>query len=128
MVEGQTKILCQNVWKIFGPNPTHVLETVADDMTKEKLLEETGHVIAVKDEFFEAEANKILMVMELSGSGSPILAMDEPFRATEYLPPASQVKCDNLQEMNRVRLHSVIELFSFIYHHKYFTRELHSRE
>jgi hypothetical protein len=110
MVEDRTKILCQNVWKIFGPNPTQVLDTVADDMNKEKLLEETGHVIAIKDEPFRA-----------TESLPPAYQLD-------HLPPASQVKCDNLQETNRVRLHSVIELFPFIYHHKYFTRKLHSQE
>jgi len=65
----RVKISCQNLWKIFGPDPQHAINLATDGMTKEKLLEETGHVIAVKDVSFEVSENEIFVIMGLSGSG-----------------------------------------------------------
>ena len=69
----QTEISCQNLWKVFGPNPESALDLVNDGMTKQEVLEQTGHVIAVKDVSFEVRENEIFVVMGLSGSGKSTL-------------------------------------------------------
>ena len=67
--EPQVKILCQNLWKIFGPDPQHALTLIKDGMTKEEVQEQTGHVIAIRDISFDVKEGEVFMIMGLSGSG-----------------------------------------------------------
>ncbi|MBE9482313.1 MAG: ATP-binding cassette domain-containing protein [Chloroflexi bacterium] len=73
MSEKNGKILCQNLWKVFGPDPQSILDTVSNGATKQEVLEQTGHVIAVKDVSFKVQENEIFVVMGLSGSGKSTL-------------------------------------------------------
>lgn len=52
-------ISCQNLWKVFGPNPECVFELIDNGASKQDILEQTGHVIAVKDVSFEVRENEI---------------------------------------------------------------------
>jgi glycine betaine/proline transport system ATP-binding protein len=71
--EPQVKILCQNLWKIFGPDPQHALTLIKDGMTKEEVQEQTGHVIAIRDISFDVKEGEVFMIMGLSGSGKSTL-------------------------------------------------------
>ncbi len=44
----KVKITCRNVWKVFGSRSEQALELIKDTMTKDKILDETGHVLAIK--------------------------------------------------------------------------------
>ncbi len=73
MLEEKREILCQNLWKVFGPDPEIALSVAGDGVTKQEVLEQTGHVIAVKDVSFEVRKNEMFVVMGLSGSGKSTL-------------------------------------------------------
>ena len=47
------KIVCKNIWKIFGTYPERTLETIDRSLSRAEVHEQTGHVIAVKDVSFE---------------------------------------------------------------------------
>ena len=44
-----SKIEINNVYKIFGPKPSSVLQMVRDGASKEEVLEKTGHTIGLDD-------------------------------------------------------------------------------
>ncbi len=73
MSSNNINISCQNVWKVFGPKPKSVLALAENGATREDIMKQTGHVIAVKDVLFEVRTNEIFVVMGLSGSGKSTL-------------------------------------------------------
>ena len=42
-----SKIEINNVFKIFGPKPSSVLQMVKDGSSKEEILEKTGHTVGL---------------------------------------------------------------------------------
>ncbi|MFC1903699.1 glycine betaine/L-proline ABC transporter ATP-binding protein [Chloroflexota bacterium] len=65
----RVKISCRNLWKIFGPDSQHALSLIKDGTTKEEVLEQTGHIIAVRDVSFDVNEGEVFVIMGLSGSG-----------------------------------------------------------
>jgi glycine betaine/proline transport system ATP-binding protein len=62
------------LWKIFGNNPKAVLQSEDKrTATKEKILEETGNVVAVRDVSFKVNKGELFVIMGLSGSGKSTL-------------------------------------------------------
>jgi len=61
MPEENISISCQNVWKIFGPDPQSIIANSGNGSTKQEILEQTGHVIAVKDVSFDIKEDEILI-------------------------------------------------------------------
>jgi glycine betaine/proline transport system ATP-binding protein len=124
MAEDQRKILCQNLWKIFGPDPGRALNiATTNGVTKEKLLEETGHVIAIKDVSFEVNENEIFVIMGLSGSGKSTLVrcinrLIEPTKGTIIVDGMDIAQMDDheLKELRRHRLSMVFQNFGLLPH------------
>ncbi|MEJ7629820.1 MAG: betaine/proline/choline family ABC transporter ATP-binding protein [Nocardioidaceae bacterium] len=61
------------LWKVFGPKADKIIGTPEADLSRPKLLKETGCVAAVKDISFEVAPGEVFVVMGLSGSGKSTL-------------------------------------------------------
>jgi len=74
MSDNNVIISCKNIWKIFGSNAAQIIDDDSKtSISKQELLEKTGHVIAVKDVSFDVRESEIFVVMGLSGSGKSTL-------------------------------------------------------
>ena len=67
------KIVCNNIWKIFGTYPKRTLENLDHSLSRAEVQNRTGHVIGVKDVSFEIKTGETFVVMGLSGSGKSTL-------------------------------------------------------
>ena len=123
MSEEKVEVLCQNLWKVFGPHPESVLDVVNNGATKQEVLEQTGHVIAVKDVSFEVRENEIFVIMGLSGSGKSTLVrcingLIEPTKGKVLVDGAdiAQMSDAELQELRRHKLSMVFQGFGLLPH------------
>jgi len=123
MSEETGKILCQNLWKVFGADPQSIWDTVSNGATKQEVLEQTEHVIAVKDVSFEVQENEIFVVMGLSGSGKSTLIrcinrLIEPTTGTILIDGAdiAQMNDAELTELRRHKLSMVFQNFGLLPH------------
>ena len=54
------KIVCRNVWKIFGPHPERLRANLDASANRDEVQERTGHVIAVRDVTFQVNEGRDL--------------------------------------------------------------------
>ena len=111
----QVKISCQNLWKVFGPDPQRALNLIKDGMTKEEVLEQTGHVIAVKDVSFDVNEGEAFVIMGLSGSGKSTLirCINRLIKPTKgrILVDGADLATMNETELRMTRRHKVGMVF-----------------
>ena len=110
-----SKVELRGVWKIFGPNPEYVLESMDRGASQSEIMSQTGHVVAVRDVSLEIGQGEVFVVMGLSGSGKSTLV-----RCLSRLiePTAGQVIIDNAdvtamdaQQLRNLRRHTVSMVF-----------------
>jgi len=123
MSEEEVGIFCQNLWKVFGPNPESIFDLLNNGTSKQEILEQTGHVIAVKDASFEVHENEIFVIMGLSGSGKSTLVrcinrLIEPTRGTILVDgiDIAQMNHVELRELRRHKLSMVFQNFGLLPH------------
>ena len=68
-----SKIVVENLYKIFGPTPAKALSLLKDGVDKEEILKKTGQGVGVNNASFTVEEGEIVVVMGLSGSGKSTL-------------------------------------------------------
>ncbi len=119
------KIICKNIWKIFGTYPKRTLENLDYSLSRAEVQEQTGHVIGVKDVSFEIKKGETFVVMGLSGSGKSTLV-----RCISRLiePTAGQMIIDGedimgyneakLTELRRFRMSMVFQHFGLFPHRR----------
>ena len=124
-MENKQKIVCSNIWKLFGPNEGSVLSDLDTELSRSEVQEKTGHVIAVKDVSFSVQKGETFVVMGLSGSGKSTLV-----RCISRLiePTSGEVKIDNLDvtrmnnkdllNLRRNRMSMVFQHFGLFPHRK----------
>jgi glycine betaine/proline transport system ATP-binding protein len=123
MAGNNITISLQNVWKVFGLNPQSVFNLANNGMDKREILEQTGHVIAIKDVSFEVHTNEIFVVMGLSGSGKSTLVrcinrLIEPTKGTILVDGIDVAKMndDELRKLRRHKLSMVFQNFGLLPH------------
>ncbi|MCJ7499335.1 glycine betaine/L-proline ABC transporter ATP-binding protein [bacterium] len=66
-------LIARGLWKIFGENPERLFKSDLKNESKEKIQEETGLVVGLRDISFEVQKGEIFVLMGLSGSGKSTL-------------------------------------------------------
>jgi len=120
-----TPIVCKDLWKIFGANPTNVLKDVDPTWSRAEVQEKTGHVIAVKDVSFQVERGETFVVMGLSGSGKSTLVrcisrLIEPTQGEVLVDGVDTVTMPEKQliELRRHKLSMVFQHFGLLPHRR----------
>ena len=67
------KIEIKNLYKIFGPNPSSLIEKVNSGVGKDELLEEYRHVLGLNKINLNIADHSLQVIMGLSGSGKSTL-------------------------------------------------------
>lgn len=123
MPKEKSEIVCQNLWKVFGSNPESALDLVNNGGTKQEVLEQTEHVIAVKDVSFEVHENETFVIMGLSGSGKSTLVrcinrLMEPTRGTILIDGVDIANMNDaeLRKLRRHKLSVVFQSFGLLPH------------
>ena len=68
-----SKIIANNIYKIFGPDPLSVMHLLQQGIGKDEVLETTGHTVGLDNVSISIEEGEIFVVMGLSGSGKSAL-------------------------------------------------------
>ena len=68
----QPKIVCRNVWKLYGPDPEKFLTAHGGEPSVAD-VKEAGYIPAVRDASLEVYEGEIVVLMGLSGSGKSTL-------------------------------------------------------
>ncbi|MFZ5674746.1 MAG: quaternary amine ABC transporter ATP-binding protein [Pseudomonadota bacterium] len=115
------RITVQGLYKIFGKQPDQAIRLLADGRSKEKVLAETDHVVALNDVTLSVPEGSIYMVMGLSGSGKSTLArcinrLIEPSAGRilldgEDITRASEAR---LRDLRRTRISMVFQHFALL--------------
>ena len=66
------KLICKNVWKLYGDNPKEFLKSHNNNPDKE-IIKKSGYIQAIRNASLEVYENEILVIMGLSGSGKSTL-------------------------------------------------------
>ena len=119
------KVELNNVWKIFGPNPQHLFKTMDRGATRDEILSETGHVVAVRDVSLQIAESEIFVVMGLSGSGKSTLIrclsrLIEPTSGSVLINSADVTAMDTnaLRELRRRTVSMVFQRFGLFPHRR----------
>ena len=114
-----SKIVIQNVTKIFGRNQSAALKFVNQKLSKEQILQKTGATVGVYNANLTVNAGEIFVIMGLSGSGKSTLIrllnrLIEPTSGEIYIDNENITKLNkkSLQEVRRKKMSMVFQNFA----------------
>ncbi len=117
------KIICSNIWKIFGNDEKKILENLDPNLTRDEVQEKTGHVVAVKDVSFSIQKGETFVVMGLSGSGKSTLVrcltrLIEPSSGSVIIDDTDVTKIsrNSLLDLRRNKMSMVFQHFGLFPH------------
>ncbi|MDJ0613379.1 MAG: glycine betaine/L-proline ABC transporter ATP-binding protein [Rhizobiaceae bacterium] len=121
----EPKIVCNNIWKVFGPNPERTMQTMDRSLSRAEIQEQTGHVVAVKDVSFSVEEGETFVVMGLSGSGKSTLVrclsrLIDPTEGQVLIDgdDITKVSHSELKDLRRNKMAMVFQHFGLFPHRK----------
>src|SRR5699024_4104798 len=68
-----SEIKVENLTKIFGRRPNDAKKLLAENKTKDEILERPGMTVGVNQASFEVKQGEVFVIMGLSGSGKSTL-------------------------------------------------------
>ena len=112
---GGYRLVCRNIWKIFGDGADNLVGSIDPALSREELLAQTGCVVAVKDVSFEVSQGETFVIMGLSGSGKSTLVrclsrLIEPNRG-HILIDGEDVLAMNKQQLRDIRRYKMGMVF-----------------
>ena len=117
------KIICSNIWKIFGSDEKKILENLDPNLTRDEVQEKTGHVVAVKNVSFSIQKGETFVVMGLSGSGKSTLVrcltrLIEPTSGSVVIDDTDVTKIsrNSLLDLRRNKMSMVFQHFGLFPH------------
>ena len=121
----EPKIICNNIWKVFGPNPERTLRDMDRSLSRAEIQEQTGHVVGVKDVSFSVDPGETFVVMGLSGSGKSTLVrclsrLIDPTEGQVLIDgkDITSVSHSELKDLRRNKLAMVFQHFGLFPHRK----------
>lgn len=116
-------ISIQNLYKIFGPNAKGMLKEVEKGSTKQEILDNYGHVLALNNINLEIESNRIQIIMGLSGSGKSTLIrhinrLIEPTYGNLFVASKNVLEMNpaDLRDLRRFKISMVFQNFALLPH------------
>ena len=123
MTDASPKVRIQNLYKVFGKNPSGVMEKVRAGISKTDLLEQTSHVLGLNDISLDIPERRIQVIMGLSGSGKSTLIrhinrLIEPTTGEIWIDGENvlQMPEGQLRDLRRFKTSMVFQKFGLLPH------------
>ena len=109
------KIVVENLYKIFGPQPEVAVKLLGDGLSKDAIHEKTGMTVGVDNATFIIDQGEIFVIMGLSGSGKSTMVrmlnrLIEP-TAGDVIVDGRNVTRMSPDELVKFRLHNMSMVF-----------------
>ena len=112
-----------HLYKIFGPRPQEVMAQVSAGVSKEDILDRTGHTVGLDDVNLRISGAKTFVVMGLSGSGKSTFVrcvnrLIDPTAGQVLIDGADVVEMDaaEVTALRRTRMSMVFQSFGLLPH------------
>jgi glycine betaine/proline transport system ATP-binding protein len=117
------KIIIEDLYKVFGPEPDQALDALKDGKDKEAIYAETQHTVGVQGANLRIREGEVFVVMGLSGSGKSTLLrmlnrLIEPTRGRVLVngEDVTQMNHDDLIRLRRKEMAMVFQSFALMPH------------
>ena len=116
-------ISIKNLYKIFGDNPKNMMQYLLEGITKQDLLDQHNHVLALNNINLDIKSKHIHVIMGLSGSGKSTLIrhvnrLIEPTSGKIIVDGINMLEMsdDELREFRRFKASMVFQKFALLPH------------
>lgn len=120
---GTEKIVIEDLYKVFGHEPSKVFPLLEKGLGKDDILKKTGHTVAINNASITVEQGEIFVIMGLSGSGKSTLVrcvnrLVEPTRGKVLIDGEDVLKMNpkELRELRRRKIGMVFQRFGLLPH------------